>query len=552
MRSPVRSVRARLTLAITFVVGLLAVTVAAVAPDFVRDALVDDLLDAQTSGIAARPPMADAGEVATTTIPPAISMLDEHQLTELFGPMVAELVGALDGTGALDELRSFREDGTIVVTPSPGAIAIVEPDGDVRVRAGGHDRGPVLTSRQLQQMVRDLDARWMTAPLFDVDTFRDWFDREWDVPPRAGGARSLFEELLDELESGLGGGDPAPPAPATTAAPTTAPTTAAVTSGDLAIGVREVDGIDLIVAAPTDSVDRSVDRLRTVLWGATPLVMAVAAGLTWWLAGRSLRPVRLITDRTASIRAGTLHERVPVPASDDEIARLATEMNEMLDRLEREDARRRQFVSDASHELRSPIAAIRAQAEATLVESRDGEAAELATGVLTEAERLSVVVDDLLALARHDEGLAPPGSVVDLDDIVISEARRARALPIDVSGVSAGRVRGRPDELARVVAHLLDNATRHARATIRVELRTDGDEVVLAVDDDGPGIPPAEREHVFERFVRLDEARRRDTGGAGLGLAVVAAVASASGGHASVTDSALGGARVEVRLPAVR
>src|SRR5690606_25435801 len=161
------------------------------------------------------------------------------------------------------------------------------------------------------------------------------------------------------------------------------------------------------------------------------------------------------------------------------------------------------------------------------------------------------VVDDLLALARHDEGLAPPGSVVDLDDIVISEARRARALPIDVSGVSAGRVRGRPDELARVVAHLLDNATRHARATIRVELRTDGDEVGLAVDDAGPGIPPAEREHVFERFVRLDEARRRDTGGAGLGLAVVAAVASASGGHASVTDSALGGARVEVRLPAV-
>src|SRR5690606_5381150 len=137
VRSPVRSVRARLTLAITFVVGLLAVTVAAVAPDFVRDALVDDLLDAQTAGIAAHPPMADAGEVATTTIPPAISMLDEHQLTELFGPMVAELVGALDGTGALDELRSFREDGTIVVTPSPGAIAIVEPDGDVRVRAGG-------------------------------------------------------------------------------------------------------------------------------------------------------------------------------------------------------------------------------------------------------------------------------------------------------------------------------------------------------------------------------------------------------------------------------
>jgi len=540
----VRSVRGRLTLAITFVVALLAVAVAAVAPGFVRAALVDDLLDAQSSGIAARPPEPEQ-DVPTTTLPPAIALLDDHQLTELFGPALAELITVLDATGTLDELRSFRDDGTIVITPSPGAFAVVEPDGDVRVRAGAHGRGPVLTSRQLQQMVRDLDAGWMTAPLFDPDSsFGDWLDREWPIPPESGGPRAVFEELIAELDAEFG--DPTPPEPTTTT------TTVAVdrATGDLAIGVRSVDGVDLIVAAPTDSVERSVDRLRTALWGATPLVMAVAAGLTWWLAGRSLRPVRLITDRTASIRGGTLHERVPVPASHDEVADLAKEMNEMLDRLEREDARRRQFVSDASHELRSPIAAIRAQAEATLVESPDGEAAELATGVLVEAERLSVVVADLLALARHDEGLTPPGTVVDLDDIVIAEAGRARALPIDVRGVSAGRVSGRPDELARVVAHLLDNATRHARSAIRVELRTDGDEVTLAVDDDGPGVPEADRERVFDRFVRLDEARRRDSGGAGLGLAVVAAVAAASGGRASVTDSALGGARFELRLPA--
>ena len=544
--SPVRSVRGRLTLAITLVVGLLAVAFAALAPDFVRDALVDDLLDAQSSGMTARPPEpSDVRQDApTTTLPPAIAVLDDHQLTELFGPALAELVTALDATGTLDELRSFRDDGTIVITPSPGAIAVVEPDGDVRVRAGAYDRGPVLTSRQLQQMVRDLDAGWMTAPLFDPgSSFGDWFGRDRPFPREAGGARSIFEELIAELDAELGGD----PEPQTTPTTSVAASTAA---GDLAIGVRSVDGVDLIVAAPTDSVDRTVDRLRTTLWGATPLMMALAGGLTWWLAGRSLRPVRLITDRTASIRVGTLHERVPVPASHDEVADLAREMNEMLDRLEREDARRRQFVSDASHELRSPIAAIQAQAEATLVESPDGEAAELAAGVLTEAQRLSVVVADLLALARHDEGLTPPGTVVDLDDVVIAEARRARSLPVDVSGVSAGRVRGRPDELARVVAHLLDNATRHARSTIRVELRTDGEQVTLAVDDDGPGVADADRERVFDRFVRLDEARLRDTGGAGLGLAVVAAVAAASGGSASVTDSALGGARFELRLPA--
>lgn len=569
MRSPVRSVRGRLTVAVTLLVGLLAVAVAAIAPGIVRAALVDDLLDAQGSGMAAARGPADAPELAasTTTVPALIAVLDDSQLTELFGPMLADLVHALDGTGALDELRAFRDDGTIVITPSPGAFAVVGPDGSLDVRGGYDQRGPVLSSRQLQQLVQDLHTSWIDPPIFDKP-----------LGGRSGGPsvedwNRVFDELLGGLDLDLDqafpdGFDPeqawpwlfdqtaAPPlrpAAETSAPPTAAPPTDVelpVSREELAYGVRSVDGVEMIVAAPTDSVERSVDRLRTALWGATPLMMAVVAGLTWWLAGRSLRPVRLITDRTASIRSGTLHERVPVPTSDDEIADLATEMNEMLDRLQREDARRRQFVSDASHELRSPIAAIRTQAEATLAESPDGEAAELATGVLAEAERLSVVVADLLALARHDEGMAPPGTLVDLDDVVIAEARRTRAVPIDVSAVSAGRVRGRSDELARVVAHLLDNAARHARSAVRVALHTDRDVVTLTVDDDGPGVPEDERLRVFERFVRLDEARLRDTGGAGLGLAVVAAVVTATGGTASVVESPLGGARFEVRLPA--
>ncbi|MFP5488998.1 MAG: sensor histidine kinase, partial [Acidimicrobiia bacterium] len=276
----------------------------------------------------------------------------------------------------------------------------------------------------------------------------------------------------------------------------------------------------------------------------------------------------LITERTSRIRSSTLHDRVPVPRGHDEVSGLASEMNTMLDRVQREDARRRQFVADASHELRSPIAAIRTQAEAALTAPEHTDTAELATGVLVEAERMAVLVDDLLSLARHDEALAPPGSVVDLDDVVLDEARRPRRVPIDTRKVSAGRVRCRPDELARIVTHLLDNAARHATTTVAVSLTTggsngteDGDTddgdvppgdavVTLTVDDDGPGVPVADRERIFERFVRLDDARERDRGGAGLGLAVVATVVRSCGGRVEVTDSELGGARFVLTLPA--
>jgi signal transduction histidine kinase len=302
----------------------------------------------------------------------------------------------------------------------------------------------------------------------------------------------------------------------------------------------------MLVTAATDGIDNSVRRVRVLLWLAVPVVMAAAAVLTWMLAGRSLRPVAAITARTREIRSSTLHERVPVPRADDEIAALANEMNTMLDRVQREDERRRQFVSDASHELRSPIATIRAQAEAALA---DDDQRDLAEGVLAEAERMSALVDDLLALARHDEQLPAPRSIVDLDDIVYGEAARTRRVPIDLRGVSAGQVRARADELARVVVHLLDNAARHASSRVEVSLNADEHALTLTVDDDGAGIPVDERERVFERFVRLDDARDRDAGGAGLGLAVVATVVRASGGTIVAEDSPLGGARLRATFP---
>jgi signal transduction histidine kinase len=321
---------------------------------------------------------------------------------------------------------------------------------------------------------------------------------------------------------------------------------------EIASGVRNVGGVDYIVFGEIGSVEQTVATVGNVLWLAVPIVTALAALLAWSLASRALRPVRSITDQAATITGGTLDTRVPVPASGDEVADLASTVNEMLDRLESDDHRRRRFVSDASHELRSPVAVMRSEAEVALKDPTATDVEELAGAVVAESGRMATIIDDLLALARHDEGLPPPTTTIDLDDIVLAEARRARRVAVDASGVSAGRVPGRADELARMVGHLLDNAARHADATVRVSLQTTNHAVSLVVDDDGPGVPLDQREAIFERFTRLDEARTRDEGGAGLGLAVVASIVDRSGGTVAVGDSDLGGARFTVVWPPER
>ncbi|MCX7620487.1 MAG: ATP-binding protein [Acidimicrobiales bacterium] len=285
------------------------------------------------------------------------------------------------------------------------------------------------------------------------------------------------------------------------------------------------------------------------------------------LAGRSarpprsaFRPVNEITERVESITASTLHERVPVPPSHGEVAQLARTMNSMLDRIESASIRQRQFVSDASHELRSPVSSIRTELEVALLHPEVTDWQEVARNVLAEDARLERIVTDLLFLARLDEQPGPDRiGEVDLDAVVAGEASRRRRCAIDVSAVQPARVRGRADELSRLVGHLLDNACRHASDRVAVgteAVEVDGGNLVgertvlLWVDDDGPGVPADQREAVFERFARLEEGRSRDSGGAGLGLAVVRRIAQRHGGMVSVGDSPLGGARFEVRFPA--
>jgi signal transduction histidine kinase len=225
----------------------------------------------------------------------------------------------------------------------------------------------------------------------------------------------------------------------------------------------------------------------------------------------------------------------------------------MLDRLEGAAGRQRQFVSDASHELRSPLTTIRTKVEVASLHPELVDWSEVTHTVLGEVDRLDDMVGDLLQLARLDEtggALASRGEV-DLDEVVNAETARLRAMGVEIddSGVAAARVQGDRAALARLVRNLTDNAARHARSRVAVSVAMDDGDAVVRVDDDGPGVPLTDRERVFERFTRLDESRARGAGGAGLGLALVRAVAVAHGGSVRVLDAPLGGARFEARLP---
>lgn len=311
----------------------------------------------------------------------------------------------------------------------------------------------------------------------------------------------------------------------------------------------------VLVARTLDLVEESTELVAGLLAIGLSLLLMVVGITAWLLVGRALAPVEAMRREVEEITGSELHRRVPIGGGGDEIARLATTMNGMLERLERAYARQRQLVADTSHELRSPIASIRQHAEVALAHPGRTTTSELAETVLAEDLRLARLVDDLLLLSRADERiLGMERRPVDLDDLVLAAARalrNERRLEVDATGVSGGRVTGDAEGLRRVVDNLAENAARYARSRVSFSLAEEGGSVVLRVDDDGPGIPAADRDRVFERFVRLDAARARDGGGSGLGLAIVAELVAVHGGSVTIGKAPLGGARVEVRLPGV-
>lgn len=309
----------------------------------------------------------------------------------------------------------------------------------------------------------------------------------------------------------------------------------------------------VITARSLDTVAESTRAVAALLVIGLPIMLLVIAGTAWRAIGRALAPVDAIRAEVDEISAVELHRRVPQPPGRDEISRLAETMNRMLGRLQQARDRQRQFVSDASHELRSPVAAVRQHAEVALAHPDRTTVEGLAETALAESLRMQRLVDDLLLLARADEhSLQSHRRPLDLDDLVFDEARRLRAttpLSVDTTAVSAGRVEGDAAALRRALRNLADNAARHAASRVAFSLTERDGWALLQVDDDGPGIPEQQRVRVFERFVRLDDARTRDGGGSGLGLAIVEEIVTAHGGDVAISDGPLGGARFTLRLP---
>lgn len=307
----------------------------------------------------------------------------------------------------------------------------------------------------------------------------------------------------------------------------------------------------VLVAASLEDAAQARNAVLPVLGAGLPILLVLIGAVVWFLTGRALRPVDEMSVEAGRISGGGLSARLSVPPARDELQRLAETLNEMLARLEASSLRQRRFVSDASHELKSPLASIRTIVE---VAGRDGSLPEeAAADVAAEVARMEALVGDLLYLAQHDESPSQdPNGEVDLDRVVASAVGLVRAgsgVPIDTSAISAVRVRGDEAGLGRMVRNLVDNASRHARSGVWVELDEKDGRSRLAVSDDGSGVPDGDAERIFERFVRLDESRARDTGGAGLGLAVVRAVAREHGGDAYVGRPRRGGATFIVELP---
>lgn len=303
----------------------------------------------------------------------------------------------------------------------------------------------------------------------------------------------------------------------------------------------------IYVGSSLDDVDETLATLRRSLLVGVPLLLLVVGLVTMWVIGRALRPVTAMRTDLDEITSRHLDRRVARPTTDDEITQLALAMNQLLDRLEASVVRERRLIGDASHELRSPLAALRTQLDVALAHPDLTNWPETVGGALRDTERIESLASDLLVLARLDSGAPAPASTpVDLGQLVadtVADARNAGSVRVQVRLEPDVIVHGRTEQLRRAVRNLLDNALRHAATQVVVRVARSGDLATITVSDDGPGIPVADRERVFERFVRLDEARTRDEGGVGLGLAITHEIIRGHDGDIEVADLPASGSR---------
>ena len=308
----------------------------------------------------------------------------------------------------------------------------------------------------------------------------------------------------------------------------------------------------VVVAVPAGDIDDAVRVARTSLIVGFAVLLALLAAVAWRLVGATLRPVETLRAGAEKITGSGSTDTLPLPDSADEIRRLAETLNDMLGRLESSRRRQRAFVADAAHELRSPLASLRTQLEVGMATGDDPDAADL----LAEVRRMTSLVDDLLLLARMDDAAPPPPELLDVGLVAAESVKRyaAQRVPVTVEVTSPPLTLVNRDAAQRVLANLLDNAVRYAGSAVAVVVGAGADGgVLISVTDDGPGVPAQDRDRVFERFSRLQDARDRGTGGSGLGLAIVRELVAQQGGSISLADAAEGadppGLRVEVRFP---
>lgn len=315
------------------------------------------------------------------------------------------------------------------------------------------------------------------------------------------------------------------------------------------------DGGTVIAAVAYGQVGESLATLTRALLIGTPLLLVLLAGASWLIAGSTLRPITELRRGAQDVTRTGRPRDLPVPEARDEVRNLALTLNDMLSRLGSAQERQRGLISDTAHELRSPIASIRAQLEVALDHPESQDWPQTAQDVLADTLRLARLAEDLLALARLDERdpRRPAQRRIDLAGLVREEVGRyadAR-VPVRLARTGPAEVTGDADGLHRMLSNLIDNAARYARSQVAVSVGTIGKNARLSVTDDGPGIPAADRERAFGRFSRLEAGRSRDgddAGGAGLGLAIVRATAQAHGGSAWLED-AEPGLRAMVLLP---
>jgi signal transduction histidine kinase len=320
----------------------------------------------------------------------------------------------------------------------------------------------------------------------------------------------------------------------------------------VALNARTSDGVVTVYAGESlERADETTSAISTVLIGGLPFLVILVGFVTWWAVGRTLRSVGAITAAMSEITATDLHRRVPEPRSRDEIGQLARTVNHTLERLDTAVDTQRRFVADASHELRGPLASLRADLEISVTHPGRTQWQIVARDTLTDVERLQHLTDDLLLLARMDARQTRHHEHVDLAAIVVDVAGRVRDehVAVEVSGAEHSVVVGGDrDQLHRMVRNLVHNAHNHAASRVSVAISTTPSGVILTIGDDGPGIPVDQRRRVFERFVRLDDARTRDAGGTGLGLAIVHDIVSGHHGRIEIGQSDLGGAEFVIRL----